>query len=136
MRAFARERGLRVKMFMLDKRYLGYSDESLFAGPIEFLRTIRGASCFFTDSFHGTIFAIHFERRFYTLKRFREQAENNQNSRIENLFSKLGLQDYFLDESGLSVIPTLPGIDYNLVKERMSIERERSLSYLKKSLER
>lgn len=91
---------------------------------------------FFTDSFHGTIFAIHFERRFYTLKRFREQAENNQNSRIENLFSKLGLQDYFLDESGLSVIPTLPGIDYNLVKERMSIERERSLSYLKKSLER
>ena len=136
VRAFARERGLRVKMFMLDKRYLGYSDESLFAGPIEFLRTIRGASCFFTDSFHGTIFAIHFERRFYTLKRFREQAENNQNSRIENLFSKLGLQDYFLDESGLSVIPTLPGIDYNLVKERMSIERERSLSYLKKSLER
>ena len=136
VRAFARERGLRVKMFMLDKRYLGYTDESLFAGPIEFLRTIRGASCFFTDSFHGTIFAIHFERRFYTLKRFREQAENNQNSRIENLFSKLGLQDYFLDESGLSVIPTLPGIDYNLVKERMSIERERSLSYLKKSLER
>lgn len=66
------------------------------------------------------------------MKRFREQAENNQNSRIENLFSKLGLQDYFLDESGLSVIPTLPGIDYNLVKERMSIERERSLSYLKK----
>lgn len=46
VRAFARERGLRVKMFMLDKRYLGYSDESLFAGPIEFLRTIRGASCF------------------------------------------------------------------------------------------
>ena len=45
-------------------------------------------------------------------------------------------RDYFLDESGLSVIPTLPGIDYNLVKERMSIERERSLSYLKKSLER
>lgn len=72
----------------------------------------------------------------FKLKRFREQAENNQNSRIENLFSKLGLQDYFLDESGLSVIPTLPGIDYNLVKERMSIERERSLSYLKKSLER
>ena len=70
------------------------------------------------------------------MKRFRAQAENNQNSRIENLFSKLGLQDYFLDESGLSVIPTLPGIDYNLVKERMSIERERSLSYLKKSLER
>ena len=108
---------------------------SHFVLPI-ILRTIRGASCFFTDSFHGTIFAIHFERRFYTLKRFREQAENNQNSRIENLFSKLGLQDYFLDESGLSVIPTLPGIDYNLVKERMSIERERSLSYLKKSLER
>ena len=29
-----------------------------------------------------------------------------------------------MDESGLSVIPTLLGIDYNLVKERMSIERE------------
>ncbi len=136
VRTFARERGLRVKMFMLDKRYLRYTDESLFAGPIEFLRAIRRSCYFFTDSFHGTIFAIHFERRFYTLKRFSEHAENNQNSRIENLFSKLGLQDYFLDESGLSVIPTLPGINYNMVKEIMAIERERSLSYLKKSLER
>lgn len=135
-RAFARERGLRIKIFILDKRYLKCADELLFAGPIEFLRAIKDSSWFFTDSFHGTIFAIHFERHFYTLKRFKEQAENNQNSRIENLFSKLGLQDYFVDESGLSVIPALLAIDYNLVKEKIAIERERSLSYLKKSLER
>lgn len=135
VKAFARERRMQIKMFMLDKRYLEYADNILFAGPIEFLQAINDSYWFFTDSFHGTIFAIHFQKRFITLKRFKEGAENNQNSRIENLFSKFGLQDYFVDESYLSVVPTLPVIDYNLVKKKIKIERERSLLYLKKSLE-
>ena len=70
VRAFARERGLRVKMFMLDKRYLGYSDESLFAGPIEFLRTIRGGLLFFYGLFPWDYFRYSFRETFLYVETF------------------------------------------------------------------
>ena len=89
------ERGLRVKMFMLDKRYLGVFGRVFVCGSYRIPSNDQGPLVF-TDSFHGTIFAIHFERRFYTLETFWEQAENNQNSRIENLFSKIGFTGLFL----------------------------------------
>lgn len=69
VRAFARERGLRVKMFMLDKRYLGYSDESLFAGPIEFLRTIRGPLVFY-GLFPWDYFRYSFRETFLYVETF------------------------------------------------------------------
>lgn len=133
---FAKEKGLPLRVFALNRAYLkGKDNISLFAGPLEFLQEIKGASYFFTDSFHGSIFAIHFEKSFCTLKRFQDTAVNNQNSRIENLFSRLDLMDYFIDENGLSQIPALPPIDYRRVKENISKERMHSLDYLKNSLE-
>ena len=115
---------------------MAFADIPLFAGPMEFMRAIKNASYFFTDSFHGSIFAIHFEKRFYTLRRFKEDASNNQNSRVENLFSLLGLSDYFVGDENLDKITNLPLIDYEKVKGIIASERERSLRYLKESLER
>lgn len=134
IRNFAKKKGLLLKIFMLDKRYFSYADEPLFAGPLEFLSEINGSIYFFTDSFHGSIFAIQFEKRFYTLKRFKETAVNNQNSRIENLFRKLGMEDYFIGDENLAIIDKLQDVDYALVKRRLSQEREESLKYLINSL--
>ena len=136
VRRFADEKGLPIRMFALDRRSVAFADIPLFAGPMEFMRAIKNASYFFTDSFHGSIFAIHFEKRFYTLRRFKEDASNNQNSRVENLFSLLGLSDYFVGDENLDKITNLPLIDYEKVKGIIASERERSLRYLKESLER
>lgn len=135
VRHFAHERKLPLRFFAINREYLKSGDKALFAGPLEFLQQISGASYVFTDSFHGTIFSIHFEKRFFTLKRFKEDAENNQNSRVVSLFSRLGLEDYFIDEEGLPRISSLPPIDYVQVKEKISKERTRSLEYLKNFLE-
>lgn len=135
VRKFAHQKGMPIKAFAIHRRYLACADEALFVGPLDFLKQIRDADYFFTDSFHGSVFAIHFEKRFYTLKRFKETEGRNQNSRIENLFSLCGLMDYFLGEDELERIPYLSSVDYVPVKQAIARERELSLLYLKTSLE-
>lgn len=132
---FARDKGLPLKFFVTDKRIVDVVDIPLFVGPLGFLQEIRNASFFFTDSFHGSIFAIHFEKRFLTFKRFKADSTNNQNSRIEDLFSLLNISDYFVDADSFEDGLHLPTIDYLYVKERLKQERIHSLSYLSRSLE-
>lgn len=135
VRKFARDKGLPLKFFITDKKILDMADIPLFVGPLGFLKEIRNATYFFTDSFHGSIFAIHFEKRFWTFKRFKADATNNQNSRIEDLFSLLNISEYFVDADSFEEKLHLPAIDFLEVKERLKQERIHSLSYLTHSLE-
>lgn len=132
---FAKRVKLPVKIFITDKRFLSYADEPLFVGPIDFLKEIKNSTYFFTDSFHGSIFAIIFEKRFLTFKRFNDKEKNNQNSRIEDLFSILGLSDYFVDNlyvgNEINLFPT----DYSFARKMIQLERMHSMSYLAHSLE-
>lgn len=135
-RNFAKEKNLSLKMIITDWRMYSSIDVPLFPGPKEFLQAIKGATYIFTDSFHGSIFSIHFEKRFYTFKRFRDVAQNNQNSRVENLFRKLGILEYFISETEFHKIQDLPPMDFGLIKERLERERRHSLEYLQKSLDK
>lgn len=131
---YAKEQNLKLKFFITDKRYLVYADIPLFVGPIEFLEEIHAASYFFTDSFHGTIFALQFKKRFATFKRFKDIDDKNQNSRLDNLFTKLNLKKYFIDEINLSEISQLPKIDYDRVHAILDEERVKSISFLLNSI--
>ena len=62
-------------------------------GPSEFLSLIHNANCVFTDSFHGTILSINYNKDFYTFKRFKSTSKNNQNSRVEDILKRLSLDD-------------------------------------------
>lgn len=127
---------LPIKIIITDKRFLRYSNIPLFIGPMEFLKELKNAAYIFTDSFHGSIFAIHFKKRFWTFKRFNDNEENNQNSRIIDLFSILGIADYFVDEFDFIDKLNLPNINYDMVNEKITVERDYSLNYLKSALER
>lgn len=135
VRDFADRKGLELRLFITDIRYKNYADKPLYVGPQEFLNEIRNSNYFFTDSFHGSIFAIQFEKEFYTFKRFKDDAKNNQNSRIVNLFEMLGLMSRFLSEEETFKVDLLDMIDYHTVKDMLSIERSMSLNYLKEALE-
>ena len=135
VRKFARDKGLPLKFFITDKKILDMADIPLFVGPLGFLKEIRNATYFFTDSFHGSIFAIHFEKRFWTFKRFKADSVNNQNSRIEDLFFLLNISEYFVDADSFEERLHLPAIDFLEVKERLKQERIHSLNYLTHSLE-
>lgn len=59
------------------------------AGPAEFLGYIRDAQYVITDSFHGTMFSLIFNKKFSTLI-----STLSTSSRITNILGKLGLQDH------------------------------------------
>lgn len=130
VREFANRKNLSLKIFVIDKRVLSCADVPLFVGPQEFINEIKHSTFFFTDSFHGSIFAIHFEKTFYTFKRFADDSPRSQNSRLQNLFEKLNLTPYFIGEESIQMLENLPAIDYKAVKELLDKERLVSLEYL------
>jgi len=131
---FSREHSLKLKIFGNQKNYFLYADEIISCGPIGFLKAIKQSTYFITDSFHGSIFAVQFEKNFCTLKSFKDDSLLNQNARIANLFSKLGLSDYYLGEKDLDKIESLLPIDYLSVNPKLINLREDSLFYLRNAL--
>lgn len=136
IKGFANINRLPIRIVITDKRFLKDADIPLFIGPIEFLNELKNAEYMFTDSFHGSIFAIHFRKRFWALKRFNVNEVNNQNSRLIDLFSLLGVSDYFVDEYDFVDKLNLPNINYDIVDKKVAVEREHSLEYLRSALER
>lgn len=84
--------------------------------PNEWLGLIEKANYIFTDSFHGAIFSIIFNKDFFLLKRFMDgNKKKSENSRIYTLCKKLSLQDRLFDSSNLQDIYTVNEIDYSRV---------------------
>lgn len=102
-------------------------------GPGEFLDLVKNASFICTDSFHGTIFSIIFEKPFYTYERFSNKDKNSQNSRIYNILNILRLQSRLVkDKSIVGDNPLL--CDYAETREILKEKREESIAFLRKVL--
>lgn len=95
-------------------------------GPLEFVSLFRDASYVLTDSFHGTIFSLIFEKQAGILKRFEDGDPNNQNIRIISLLQTLGYNDVFTED--------VFQLDSKKVKERLDKHREESQYYLRVAL--
>lgn len=60
-------------------------------GPSEFLYLIKSSALVLTDSFHGTVFAIHFERPFFVYQR--KGKEPSMYSRLDTLLRKFSFEN-------------------------------------------
>ncbi|MDR0292745.1 MAG: polysaccharide pyruvyl transferase family protein, partial [Oscillospiraceae bacterium] len=98
------------------------------AGPREFLALFQNAGYVLTNSFHGVVFSILFEKPFTCGAGGGEDAGL---SRTGHLLSLLGLTDRLLSGGGT---PNLSGIDYGAAGQRLQAERERSLAFLRDAL--
>lgn len=58
-------------------------------GPKEFVNFIRYATYVCTDSFHGTIFSIMYNKNFFTFMRFSDSQKSSMNSRVKIFFQSL-----------------------------------------------
>lgn len=81
--------------------YVKYSD--IFAdekpynvGPAEFLNLIRNAEYVCTDSFHGTVFSLINNVKFFTFRRYSNTSKISTNSRIDSLLDIVKLKDRLL----------------------------------------
>ena len=120
--------------------YVKYSDK--FAdetpydiGPKEFLNLIRNAEYICTDSFHGTVFSLINNKKFFTFERYSSKnGKISTNSRIYSLLGIMNLQNRVL--KGNEDIEKVLNyeIDFNIVNEKLSEFRENSKKYLTQAL--
>ena len=61
------------------------------AGPAEFLSLFQNAAYVCTNSFHGTVFSVQFQRPFFTAVAPAE-LQDPERSRTFSLLSRLGLK--------------------------------------------
>lgn len=122
----------KLEIYFINQRYSKYSfkKNTLYdIGIEEFLLILKEAELIITDSFHGTLFSIIYEKEFITLI----EKKNLADTRRQNILEKLELevrgiyldQNYNLDFSK---------IDYKKVNNKLNKYREESLKYLKESL--
>ncbi len=92
--------------------------------PTAFVDYYRHADLVFSDSFHGTLFSILYQKPFYTL------LPAEKTGRITSLLEKLNLSDRIIHQPGI----TLPEIDYSQVNPLVSREVSQSLDYIRENL--
>jgi len=101
------------------------------AGPAEFLSLFQNAAYVCTNSFHGTVFSVQFQRPFFTGVAPAELAEPER-SRTFSLLSRLGLTERVVgkgDTAGLFDVPNWPAVE-----ERLCAARKGAAAYLKAAL--
>ena len=97
--------------------------------PFDFLTLLSNAEYVYTDSFHGTVFSLIFEKNFTTV----ESDTETLDSRKRNILKKVGLTSRVqnVNESARILDP----IDYSAVTPRITALRNESLELLSKLLE-
>ncbi len=95
-------------------------------GPVEFLSYICHADYVVTNSFHGTVFSIIFQKNFYTIK-----VNDGEDGRSVNLLKDLNLIDRMMD-LGSILNPINP--DYSTSQLILEQRQKESKKFLKESL--
>jgi hypothetical protein len=101
-----------------------YSEED---GPLEFVNRIKNAKLVVTDSFHGTVFSIIYNRDFYTISRGKISI------RMQDLLTRLNLMNrYIPDPTKFNM--NLSSVDYYNVDSIIDEWKKESIDYLKNAL--
>ena len=112
--SFAKKNNLQiVRLFDIE------SPEYYTYGPNEVLYSILNAEYVFTDSFHGSVFSILFNKNFTVFDR--DEGGQSMSSRLDTLLTKFGLQERkFGFESN-----EIPASKWNEVDSILVTERKR-----------
>lgn len=128
---FAQKHGLKIVVVApyFEYKMPGTIDMQL-AGPSEFLRLYADASVVCTDTFHGTAFAVNFNKPVYSLgtKYWKEDI------RKTSLLKMLGLENRLIDDENDIISVKDYSCDYSKANEILNQMREQSVLYLKKAL--
>ena len=113
---------LRYKKIYKHRKYNQVAD----SGPEDFLCLIKNAEYVVTNSFHGTVFSIIFEKKFYAV--YNEWGT----SRLKTILEKVGLLDRYIND--YDEIAQLKDIDFSKVKKEVKKLRKESCEFLKSAL--
>ena len=99
--------------------------------PEQWLGYFLNAKYIVTNSFHGTSFAINFNKKFF-VDLFSETPMASVNSRIENILKLFQLEDRLIDNIKYNYNKE---INYEAANKILELERKKSIDYLKAIIE-
>lgn len=114
-----------------NKNNVNMVDFNISPNPLEFINLIDNAEVVLTDSFHGVVFSIIFQKKFWCYKRHYKHGVD-QSTRVKSLLTEVGLLDRF--ESSSSVVDVDDNIDY-FNCEKVILKKQREAAAYWKSVE-
>lgn len=128
---FADRKNLKLILISTTKEtYTLDCDIRIDVGPSEWLGYIKYADYVFTDSFHGCVFSMMFEKIFFIFKRFSDSNANSQNSRIYNFINIFGMDNILVNDINKFDFYSEINIDYVKIKETLNEESKKSADWL------
>ena len=104
-------------------------------GPFEYVRLFRDASFIITDTFHGLMFSLIFEKPFVVLSREDGLHWANYSDRMPSQLDMLGISERYHDMS--KPLPeSFRLLDYSNISPKLQKLRNDSLSYLSRALDK
>lgn len=125
--ALSKETGLEIAVLNPRLRNIFSKTSAYTSGPDEFINLFMNAEYVLTNSFHGTAFAINFNKKF--LVELPDGERGKLNSRIENILELSNLKDRYVNTMDLNKM--YADIDWDNVNYILDIERNKSFSHLK-----
>jgi hypothetical protein len=108
--------------------YFSWCDDVIVPHPFEVLALFKYAACIVTDTFHGSVFSIKYNKQFCTIVR-----KMNSN-KLTSLLEQFDLSCRMINNTNeLPEIMDTP-IDYSFVNKKLAKEKIRSINYLKENL--
>lgn len=98
-------------------------------GPLAFLGLMKNASLVLTQSFHGTLFASLFNRKFWSYNI--PQFYHSEDDRATAILEQIGLLDRYILIDDLVDSDIMEEIDYNPVNIRINKLRSEALDYIR-----
>ncbi len=134
------ETGYKIVSLNHADEYVPYSDKfcdyaPYDIGPREWINLVANAEYVLTDSFHGTVFSLIFNKNFFNFRRYKATSKISTNSRLDSLLNVAGVSKERIltgDEDVKKVLEYT--IDYDKVNQNLSNFREDSKKWLLNSL--
>ena len=133
---FAKQKGLKIvtepHMDSYNKADENFGDYTPFdIGPAEFVNLIRNAEYVFTDSFHGSVFSMLYQKHFLVFNRYSDNSSSSKNSRIDSFCKNYGLSDRRYNGNIANVENE---INYEAVLGKVDEHRQKSKAFLDRAL--
>lgn len=101
----------------------------IISSPTKWLRAFMDAEMVFTDSFHGCVFSIIFNKPFWVIGN-----KERGNARFDSLLKQFNLESRRVDIKEIDNIDLTTPIDWNKVNTIKKEWQEKSLNFLKENL--
>ena len=95
-------------------------------GPIDFLNLIYNAKKVITDSYHGTILSVNFQKDIYSIC-----SNHISDMRKVDILNRLDLSERIIYDLNLLLTKKYETINYNSINQKIEKERTKSVQYLK-----